>query len=180
MRRVLLLISILLVCALVVFVMSMLGTVMYRESKSFMRTQLEQSQRITAALRAYASTNDGVLPESLDTLVEAKLLDPQDLVIDLMDGKPPVRWKYFAPKSNKTSSLVLVSPPLSNDAGDMIRYFRALMRRPSLPQCNQLWFFGWLDGSAEAIPQAKLDYMVRTNGVTLSDLPSDVTEVSKH
>lgn len=177
MRKVLILISSLLLAAFAAFIVSMVGAVASRESKSFFWKTMEQSQRITAALRKYADAEGGKLPATLDELVARNLMAPEDLLIDLMNGEPAVSWIYFSkPEVDTRYKLVLISPPLSNDAGDLIRGARVLAGRPQLPQRNELWVFGWLDGSAEAIPRSKLRYMAQFNGIEPSQVPGAKSE----
>lgn len=178
-RKVLLLIPVLMFGAFVAFGFSLIGAIIAREGESFMSLPMKKSQRITAALRTYAESSGGVFPRTLDELVTAKLLEPADLSINLMDGKPPVLWVYLPPKHGVSEDVVLVSPPISNNVGNFMRGVRAVFLRQSLPMRDEMWIFAWLNGSAECVHKSRLKSMAKAAGVELSNVPLSKTDSSR-
>lgn len=135
----------------------------------FITGNVMKARQIVLALRIHVQDHDGALPATLDELVSEEMVEPKNLVIDLMDGKSPVRWIYLKTRRDPVAEVILISPPLSNDAGDFRRRLRSLLGQKQLPPKNPCRIVARFDAGVEALPERKFQRFVQHEGIILPE-----------
>lgn len=141
----------------------------HESDSRYITGSIMKAREVVLALRIHVQDHDGALPATLDELIAEELIEPKHLSIDLLNGQPPVHWIYLKARKTPFAEVILISPPLSNDAGDFRRRLRGLLGQKQLPPKNPYRIVARFDAGVEALPERKFQWLVRQEGIVLPE-----------
>ena len=130
-----------------------------------------RTAQVGEKLREYANTHDGRYPPDLSTLVEAKLLNEEQLqqlaTIQLHRDGPHVEWYYLPGRTLQSGDgdLLMVSPLLTVEASNFSRSFHWLINEPIYGYKSPTRMVLLCSGAVSPMKEEKFQQYLKDHGI---------------